>query len=40
LTLVYPKDDKITLFRKLTETLFQDVNLGSKLSEQFRYVFN
>ena len=40
LTLVYPKEDKITLFRKLTETLFQDVNLGSKLSEQFRYVFN
>nr|WP_320014651.1 signal peptide peptidase SppA [uncultured Desulfobacter sp.] len=40
LTLVYPKEDKITLFKKLTETLFHDVNLGSKLSEQFRYVFN
>ena len=39
LTLVYPKEDKITLFRKLTETLFQDVNLGSRVSEQFRYVF-
>ncbi|MGM0656450.1 MAG: signal peptide peptidase SppA [Thermodesulfobacteriota bacterium] len=40
LTPVYPKADKITLFKKLTETLFQDVNLGSRLSEQFRYVFN
>ena len=40
LTLVYPKADKITLFKKLTETLFQDVNLGSRVSEQFRYVFN
>ena len=40
LTLVYPKEDKITLFKKLTETLFQDVNLGSRVSEQFRYVFN
>ncbi len=40
LTPVYPKEDKITLFRKLAETLFQDVNLGSRLSESFRYVFN
>ena len=40
LTPVYPKADKMTLFRKLAETLFQDVNLGTRLSEQFRYVFN
>lgn len=40
LTPVYPKADKMTLFKKLAETLFQDVNLGSRLSEQFRYVFN
>jgi len=40
LTLVYPKADKMTLFKKLAETLFQDVNLGTRLSEQFRYVFN
>ena len=40
LTPVYPKEDKMTLFRKLAETLFQDVNLGSRLSEQFRYAFN
>ncbi|WP_321493295.1 signal peptide peptidase SppA [uncultured Desulfobacter sp.] len=37
---VYPKEDKMTLFKKLAETLFQDVNLSGKLSEQFRYVFN
>lgn len=40
LTPVYPKEDKITLFKKLAETLLQDVTLGSRLSEQFRYVFN
>lgn len=40
LTPVYPKEDKMTLFRKLAETLFQDVNLGTRLSEQFRYFFN
>ncbi|EIM65239.1 signal peptide peptidase SppA [Desulfobacter postgatei] len=40
LTPVYPKEDKITLFRRLAETLFQDVNWGSKLSKSCRYVFN
>ncbi|NDY73469.1 signal peptide peptidase SppA [Desulfobacter hydrogenophilus] len=40
LTPVYPKADKMTLFKKLAETLFQDVNLGTRLSEQLRYVFN
>ncbi|NWH05002.1 signal peptide peptidase SppA [Desulfobacter latus] len=40
LILVYPKADKITLFRRLAETLFRDVNLSSRLSKQFRYVFN
>ena len=40
LTLVYPKADKMTLFKKLAETLLQDVNFGGRLSEQFRYVFN
>lgn len=40
LTLVYPKADKMTLFKKLAETLLQDVNLGTRLSEQFRPVFN
>ncbi|WP_035236900.1 signal peptide peptidase SppA [Desulfobacter vibrioformis] len=40
LTLVYPKEDKITLFKKLAETLFQDINLGTRLSGQFRYGFN
>jgi len=40
LTPVYPKPDKMTLFKKLAETLFRDVHLGSRLSEQFRYVFN
>ena len=40
LTPVYPKEDKITLFRRLAETLLQDVNWGSSLSESFRYVFN
>ena len=40
LTPVYPKADKMTLFKKLAETLLQDVNLGTRLSEQFRYVFN
>ncbi|WP_321415287.1 signal peptide peptidase SppA [uncultured Desulfobacter sp.] len=37
---VYPKADKMTLFKKLAETLFQDVNLGTRLSRQFRYVLN
>ncbi|MGD9823744.1 signal peptide peptidase SppA [Desulfobacter sp.] len=40
LTPVYPKEDKMTLFKKLAEILFQDVNLGARLSEQFRYFFN
>lgn len=40
LILVYPKADKMTLFKMLAETLFQDVNLGARISEQFRYVFN
>lgn len=40
LTPVYPKEDKMTLFKRLAETLLQDVNLGSRFSEQFRYVFN
>ncbi len=37
---VYPKQDKMTLFKKLAETLIQDVNWGSRLSEQFKYNFN
>jgi protease-4 len=37
---VYPKADTMTLFKKLAETLFQDVNLGARLSKQFGYVFN
>nr|WP_319493070.1 signal peptide peptidase SppA [uncultured Desulfobacter sp.] len=37
---VYPKADTMTLFKKLAETLFHDVNLGTSLSKQFRYVFN
>ena len=37
---VYPKADTMTLFKKLAETMFQDVNLGAGLSRQFRYVFN
>jgi len=40
LTPVYPKADKMTLFKKFAETLLQDVNLGTRLSKQFRYVFN
>ena len=40
LTPVYAKDDKMTLFKKLTETLFKDVNLGAGFTEQFRYDFN
>ena len=37
---VYPKADTMTLFKKLVETVFQDVNLGTRLSKQFGYVFN
>ena len=40
LNLVYPKQDKMTLFKKLAETLIQEFHLGTKLSDSFKYNFN
>lgn len=35
---VYPPEDKMGFLMKLAETLFQDVNLSAKLSENLRYI--
>ena len=40
LTPVYPREDKITFIRKLTETLLKDINITGTMSDNFRYVFN
>ncbi|MCD4678332.1 MAG: signal peptide peptidase SppA [Desulfobacula sp.] len=37
---VYPKEDKITFFRKLVDTLFKDINISGTVTDNFRYIIN
>jgi len=37
---VYPKEDKITFFKKLAETLFKDINISGTVTDNFRYIIN
>lgn len=37
---VYPKEDKITFIKRLTETLLKDINLSGTISNNLRYVIN
>ena len=37
---VYPKEDKITFFRKLVGTLFKDINISGTVTDNFRYIIN
>ncbi|MFH2093228.1 MAG: signal peptide peptidase SppA [Pseudomonadota bacterium] len=37
---VYPKEDKITFIKRLTETLLKDVNISSAVSNNLRYIIN
>jgi len=40
LTPVYPKEDKITFIKRLTETLFKDINISGAVSNNLRYIIN
>ena len=40
LTPVYPKEDKITFIKRLTETLFKDINISGAISNNLRYIIN
>ncbi|MCG8643643.1 MAG: signal peptide peptidase SppA [Desulfobacterales bacterium] len=37
---VYPKEDRITFIKRLTETLLKDINLSGTISNNLRYVIN
>ncbi len=37
---VYPKEDKITFFRKLADTLLKDLNISGTVTDNFRYIIN
>jgi protease-4 len=37
---VYPKEDKITFIKRLTETLFKDLNITGTVSNHLRYIIN
>jgi len=37
---VYPKEDKITFFKKLVETLFKDINISGTVTDNLRYIIN
>lgn len=37
---VYPKEDKITFIRRLTQTLLKDLNISSTVSNNLRYIIN
>jgi len=40
LTPVYPKEDKITFIKRLTETLFKDINISGTVTDNLRYIIN
>ncbi|WP_457552442.1 signal peptide peptidase SppA [Desulfobacula sp.] len=37
---VYPREDKITFFRKLANTLLKDVNITGAVTDNLRYIIN
>ena len=37
---VYPKEDKITFFKKLADTLFKDINISGTVTDNLRYIIN
>ena len=37
---VYPKPDKISFFKELTQSLIKDINITSTVSDNFRYIIN
>lgn len=37
---VYPREDKISFFKKLAETLFKDINISGTMTDNFRYIIN
>jgi len=37
---VYPREDKITFFKKLADTLFKDINISGTMTDNFRYIIN
>ena len=37
---IYPKEDKITFFKKLADTLFKDINISGAITDNLRYIIN
>ena len=37
---VYPKEDKITFFKKLANTLLKDINITGTITDNLRYIIN
>jgi protease-4 len=37
---VYPKEDKMTIFRKLADTLFKNINISGTVTDNLRYIIN
>ena len=37
---VYPREDKITFFKKLADTLFKDINISGAITDNLRYIIN
>jgi protease-4 len=37
---IYPKEDKITFFKKLADTLFKDINISGTITDNLRYIIN
>ncbi len=37
---VYPREDKMTFFKKLADTLFKDINISGTITDNLRYIVN
>ncbi|OGR10380.1 MAG: signal peptidase [Desulfobacula sp. GWF2_41_7] len=37
---VYPREDKMSFFKKLAETLFKDIYISGTMTDNFRYIIN
>jgi protease-4 len=37
---VYPKDNPISVLRKMTQTLFKDLNISGTITDNLRYIIN
>jgi len=37
---VYPREDKITFFKKLADALFKDINISGTVTDNLRYIIN